>query len=119
MGRLIMAEYVYDGGGVLSLDVKKRSFEKNAVKKTTGTLLGYKQVALSDNHFSLEDDGKPLENEFLKEQKLKEEKQKEKEQVMYENYKEEKYKEVHHDSLNGASNVPAFLQVKINSKGNY
>lgn len=106
MGELIdMANYVYDGGGVLSLDGKKRGFENKVAPKKTNSLLNYKQIPLSDVPCTLEDDGKPLENEFLKEIRLREEKQKEKERVILENYKEESYKNLVKELLEHSDDV--------------
>ena len=100
-----MANYVYDGGGVLSLDGKKRGFENKVAPKKTNSLLNYKQIPLSDVPCTLEDDGKPLENEFLKEIRLREEKQKEKERVILENYKEESYKNLVKELLEHSDDV--------------
>lgn len=88
-----MADYVYDGGGVLSLEGRKKGFDNKLVtKRSEISLSNYKQVPLSEIHCSLEDDGKPLKNEFLENIKMQEEKQKLKEQIILENYKDESYK---------------------------
>lgn len=101
-----MADYVYDGGGVLSYDVKKKSFESQQDKKFSKTgLLKYKQIPLSDVPCDLEDDGQPLKNEYLEELRLKEEKQQIKERVILENYKEESYKQFVNDLLEASDDI--------------
>lgn len=100
-----MADYVYDGGGVLSYDVKKKSFESQQATNRSNGLLKYKQMPLSELPCDLQDDGQPLKNEYLEELRLKEEKQQIKERVILENYKEESYKNFVNDLLEASDDI--------------
>ena len=101
-----MGSYTYDGGGVLSMDVKDKGMNNQKLtKRTESSLLSYKAVDLAQLPCDLEDDGKPLKNEFLENVQIKEEKQKIKEKVVFENYKEESYKSFVKDLLEASDDI--------------
>ncbi len=88
-----MAQNIRDaslGGIIRFIDGKEDSNKK--VKRLDGNLSSFRKVDMSELPCDLEDDGKPLRNEFLEELRLREEKRKDKERIILENHKEESYK---------------------------
>lgn len=89
------------GGVIRFVDSK----DKKVVKRVDGSLSGFSKNGLSEIPSDLEDDGKPLKNEYLEELRLKEEKQKIKEKVILENHKEESYKTFVKDLLEASDDI--------------
>ncbi len=89
MGQLIRN---VSSGGVIRFINGKDADNKPVVKKTNSSLLKFDKIEINEIPSNLEDDGKPLENEFLKDVRMREEKQKLKEKLILQNHKEESYK---------------------------
>lgn len=92
----------YSMGGIIRF-VDEKNDNKKVEKRKDGSLSKFNKV--DEIPSNLEDDGKPLMNEFLEELKLKAEKQKIKEKKVLEIHKEETYKTFVKDLLEASDDI--------------
>lgn len=101
--------YLCRNGGVLSWCREKNTLcdfkkECSSFVRVAG-FNSFKKVSSDKVLSRLDDDGKPLENIFLKEKALREEKLEVKKRVVFENFREERFKNFKSDLLQHSDDV--------------